>query len=92
VIWKDSIEISIKAVMSIKRHTVYVYFYDICDSIICLEVKRKEKEEISTIEYCKFVLFQEFFLTVKDVVRHIPCDGYEAWRKWASEEFKLNTK
>jgi len=34
----------------------------------------------------------EFFLSVKDMVRGVPSEGYESWSKWTSEEVKLNNK
>lgn len=34
----------------------------------------------------------EFFLNVKDQVRGIPSEGFDAWSKWSAEEVKLNNK
>jgi len=40
------------------------------------------------VQFEKFV--NEFFLTVKDKLRHLPSTGPESFRKWEAEEMKLS--
>lgn len=37
-------------------------------------------------------MLQEFFLTVKDIMRTSPASGLDAWDKWNPEEVAFNNK
>ena len=39
-----------------------------------------------------YVAFQEFFLTVKDILRRSPATGSASFGKWGPEELQLNER